>query len=101
MKNNKHITKKGSFLDDEYMFSKGKPGPQAYNVDKKWVSDAAIEKGKKLPKNTKRNTFIEEIFHEQSKRGVPGPGKYNVEKSTEDLIKAAETLDKKIKYDSF
>lgn len=35
-----------------------------YDVTHKWVSDADIEKGKKMPKDTKRNTFVEAIFLE-------------------------------------
>ena len=83
IKNQKHITKKGCYLDDEYSCQKNKPGPQKYDVTHKWISEADIEKGKKRPKDTKRETFIEAIFLEQKRRGVPGPGKYNVTKTEE------------------
>lgn len=50
-----------------------------------------------MPKNTKRNTFIDDIFNEQKLRGIPGTGKYNITK-TEDQIKLeVEKMNKKIK----
>ncbi|KAL4507088.1 hypothetical protein ABPG72_001881 [Tetrahymena utriculariae] len=97
-KNNKIVTKRGSYLEDEMKFRGQNPGPQKYDITQKWVSDADIEKGKKLPKNTKKNTFIEQIFLEQQRRGIPGPGKYNILKTDEQVKAEAEKMNKKLKY---
>lgn len=59
------------------------PGPQKYHLTCEWVSKADIEKGKKRPTKTNRNTFVEIITKEAKARPVPGVGKYNLVK-TED-----------------
>lgn len=55
------------------------PGPEKYKVEKDWVSKADIEKGKKRPTKTQRNTFIELITKDAKARPIPGVGKYNIE----------------------
>lgn len=55
-------TKKGHYLEDLVQKKKGMPGPEKYHKDFEWVSKADIEKGKRLPKNTTKNTYIDEIL---------------------------------------
>ncbi len=52
-------TKRGCYLDDEFKLHKFTPGPQKYEVSYKWSNPEEIEKGKKKPKDTKKNTYID------------------------------------------
>jgi len=48
----------------------------------KWANPKGGRKATTPP--PKRSTFIDEIFHEEKLRGVPGAGKYNVIKTLEE-----------------
>eukprot|EP00825_Cyclidium_porcatum_P008854 TRINITY_DN1443_c0_g2_i3.p2 TRINITY_DN1443_c0_g2~~TRINITY_DN1443_c0_g2_i3.p2 ORF type:complete len:295 (-),score=84.47 TRINITY_DN1443_c0_g2_i3:291-1175(-) len=96
-KNTKYVCKRGSYLDDAVKTVKIVPGPDKYKIEKDWISKADIEKGKKKPSKTQRNTYIDFITKEAKARPIPGVGKYNLEKTAEQLKKEQEELSKKAK----
>ena len=82
-------TKRGNFLDDITKLTKHVPGPQKYDVTIRWVPEG---KDKKRPKSapTQRVTYITEIFRIAQKRAIPGVGKYNLQKTDEQIKKDLE-----------
>lgn len=74
------------------------PGPNKYDLEYKWTTEAEKEKGSKKPHDTKKDTYISLIIDEAKKRPIPGPGKYNLEKTDEQIKKEVEDMkSKKIK----
>ena len=67
----KLITKRGSYLDDELKMKNPKVGPSLYPLKDIWVISEE-EKKRVKPKPGKRQTYIDEIFSNSKKRGVPG-----------------------------
>ncbi|KAL4456933.1 hypothetical protein ABPG74_014571 [Tetrahymena malaccensis] len=97
-KNKNYVTKRGHFYNDLEKQFKGYPGPNKYKLDYVWVSQNDIEKGRKKPHDTKKNTYIDNIIDESKKRPVPGPGKYNITKTEEQIKKEVQEMkSKKIK----
>jgi len=61
------------------------PAPNKYDIVKPWVDD---KKKAGPPKHvTKRNTYIDNIIHENTKRPTPGPGAHNLRETDEHLKK--------------
>lgn len=74
------------------------PGPNKYNVDKVWVTENDKERGKKKPHDTHKYSYIDLIINEEKKRPIPGPGKYDLRKTDEQVKKEVEDMkNKKIK----
>ena len=94
-KEKKYVTKRGCYIDDVRKIKNFVPAPGKYNVEIPWVRQADIEKGKKLPKDTKKMTYIEQIYHDNKKYKFPGPGQYVVRKGEEEIKKEIEELRKK------
>lgn len=46
-------------MDDELKLKKGQPGPNKYKMNTDWVSKRDIEKGRNLPKDTTKNSYID------------------------------------------
>ncbi|EGR33008.1 hypothetical protein IMG5_063790 [Ichthyophthirius multifiliis] len=92
VKNNKYVTKRGCYLDDTIKLFKTSPAPNKYEVSYKWVNQQDIEKGKKKPKDTKRNTFIDDIFLEEKRRIKPGPGQYKIFFKTQAEVKETDKV---------
>lgn len=92
------MTKRGHFYNDLEKMFKHVPGPNKYNVDHVWITENDKERGKKKPHDTKKLSYIDLIVDEAKKRPIPGPGKYNLRK-TDDQIKkeVADMKNKKIK----
>lgn len=57
-------TKKGHYLNDLLALKKGFPGPEKYSINPKWTDPKDIEKGKNRPKNTTKNSYIDNIVSE-------------------------------------
>jgi len=53
------VTKRGCYMDDIFKRQKGLPGPNKYDLKIEWVSKKDIEKGKKRPTKTVKNTFLD------------------------------------------
>jgi hypothetical protein len=87
-----YITKKRNFIDDELRLKNKAVGPNSYKLKDAW-DRAEIEKGKPKPKYGDRQTFIDQIFLEQKRRAVPGPGKYKLEMEEKELKELKEKMD--------
>ena len=51
---------------------KNVPGPEKYKLEYEWVKKSDIEKGKRRPTKTNRDTFIDLILKDGKKKPVPG-----------------------------
>ncbi|KRW99931.1 hypothetical protein PPERSA_12607 [Pseudocohnilembus persalinus] len=99
-KSNIRALKIKSHLEEIQESKKGIPAPNKYKQNAEWVSEKDKQKGKNLPKNTKKNTFIEQIINEQKLRSIPGVGKYNIRKTEEQVKKEIEAIKQKQKLQS-
>lgn len=96
--NKRYETRRGNFYEEIEKRTKNIPGPTKYILDTTWVSEADKERGKNKPHNTKKLTFIDEIIGEQKRQPIPGPGKYNVTKTEEQIkLEISELKTKQIK----
>lgn len=93
MKPKGKVTKRGNYLDDEIRLINQKIGPWTYHKPYEYVSKADIDKGKKRPTKTQKDSFIDTIFKNKD-RAPPGPGKYNVEKPLEEKKKEVDQMKK-------
>ncbi|CAD8155724.1 unnamed protein product [Paramecium octaurelia] len=83
------ITKRGHFLDDIAKPFRNRKVPVQYNVEYKWVNEKDKERKRSKSELLKRNTFIDDIFLQNSKQNYPkpGPGKYDENRSIENQAK--------------
>ncbi len=56
------MCRRGSYIEDELKIKKGIPASCNYYRPMSYVKQEDIDKGKKLPHDTKKMTFIESIF---------------------------------------
>ncbi|CAD8139398.1 unnamed protein product [Paramecium octaurelia] len=92
-KNLGYVTKRGHYLEDQKKIYEKLPAPNKYDIVKPWVTEAQSARPRTAP--PKRTTFIDQIFKEAKLRGVPGSGKYNVEKPLDEVLKQVEEQKKK------
>ncbi|CAD8139487.1 unnamed protein product [Paramecium pentaurelia] len=92
-KNLGYVTKRGHYLEDQKKIYEKLPAPNKYDIVKPWVIQAQSTRSRSAP--PKRTTFIDQIFKEAKLRGVPGSGKYNIEKPLDEVLKQVEEQKKK------
>jgi len=77
--------KNPDYLTDHLRVTKTLPAPNHYNIVKPWATD---KDKKAAPKHvTKKNSYIDEIIHENTKRPTPGPGAHNLRETDEQAKK--------------
>ncbi|CAD8060988.1 unnamed protein product [Paramecium sonneborni] len=97
-KNLGYVTRRGHYLEDQKKIYEKLPAPNKYDIVKPWVIQAQTTRSRSAP--PKRTTFIDQIFKEAKLRGVPGSGKYNIEKPLDEVLKQVEE-EKKKKIEAF
>jgi len=73
------------YLTSHLSVAKTIPAPNHYNIVKPWATD---KDKKSAPKYvTKKNSYIDNIIHENTKRPTPGPGAHNLRETDEQAKK--------------
>lgn len=80
VKDRRHVTKRGNYLEDEEKLHKSVPGPGQYPTRSLWS-----EKAKLKIRYSEKKTYVDDIYKYEKKWKIPAPGHYNVVKSMKEL----------------
>lgn len=71
-------------MDERVKPIKFVPGPGKYHMERSFTTPALTKLTPKIDLAVKKNTYIEQIIHDDEKYKRPGVGKYNLTMSVED-----------------
>lgn len=80
---------KPDYLTDTFKATKGMPAPNKYDIVKPWFDKDKKQAAKYV---TKKNSYIDDIIHENKTRPTPGPGAHEVLKPIQEMKKKGGEL---------